>query len=492
MEGPQVLAALQQIEPALQDDASRVEDEINAGEQQLDETIVRRGETFVELARHYLPAVNQETVDQSFAALKDDLSNLLARRTREVRNLREKIAELEEPRPRLEAELQLLTRGLNEKVRQRDMLEKQLRDRLATDGDFDQLAQQVLLAENRLKQNEQRVDEIQREADEKLPAYQQSKLFGYLYDRGFRTPQYRGWGLTRRLDGWVGSLIDFRRARKSCEFLLVTPKLMADEVDRRRTECQELADRLDAMRATLAESIGLDSVMREGERLGRRRDRVVSELNQIGDNLDGLKNELSEIEQSQGRFYDEAIQRLKKMLEETSTAVLQQRARQTPQPEDDEIVAEINWLNEQTESRRLQIGKLREQARQTDQRQRGIEYVLRRCRQYDIDSERCYFDESLDLEDDIQQFMGGAIDHHELLKRLRRHQQFRPTWGEQTLDKTIKTIEKPGVQMVLNAVAVAGGYLLRRLILNQGRGHQRQSGTSARPNGSRFTSGPGF
>jgi chromosome segregation ATPase len=492
VDGPQLIAEVQQTRQQLQEEAARVEEEKAAGEQRLDEAIVRRGETFVELARHYLPAVSKEAVDRSFAGLRDELSNVLARRERESRRLREAIAELETRRRRLEAGLETLTGQLNEKVQQRDALESQLAHRLAADPEFERLAEETLIAKKRLAQNEQRVQEIQREAEEKLPAYRQSDLFGYLYRRRFGTSEYRGRGPTRRLDAWVASLIDYGRARRSYEFLLVMPRLMAEEVQRRRQECEELVTRLETLREAVAESIGWNAVVRDGERLGQQRQRAATDLDRLAEELDPLQEELAKIEQSQDRFYDEALGRFTAFLESTSTVVLQQQASRTPEPQDDEIVAEIQWLNEQAETFRSRIGELNEQGRQLDRRIRGLDYLLRRCRQSDIDSQRCYFDDGLALQDHIDQYLRDDIDQHELLKRIRRHQHFRPTWAEKAADRTIQTLEKPGVQMVLHLAAAAAGHALRWFLLEGGAGRRGRPGSSSPPARNRFTGGPGF
>ena len=50
----------------------------------------------------------------------------------------------------------------------------------------------------KLKADEERAEELQLEAAEKLPPYDRSRLFCYLHERKFGTPAYpyRGW--TRR------------------------------------------------------------------------------------------------------------------------------------------------------------------------------------------------------------------------------------------------------------------------------------------------------
>ncbi len=82
-----------------------------------------------------------------------------------------------------------------------------------------------------------------REAAEKLPQYDRSRLFRYLHDRGFGTSEYQAAGWVKSLDRWVADLIDFPNARNGYEFLKKAPGLVAAEVARRRDQFAELRRR---------------------------------------------------------------------------------------------------------------------------------------------------------------------------------------------------------------------------------------------------------
>ena len=126
---------------------------------------------------------------------------------------------------------------------EREKLEQVVSERLHGSDEFKRLSEQALTAETELERNEDRVADIKAEAEKKLPSYDHSRLFKYLYDAGYGTPAYKGKGLTRRLDGWVARMIDYPSARRGYDFLRVTPELMAQEVTRRRDKFNELMQR---------------------------------------------------------------------------------------------------------------------------------------------------------------------------------------------------------------------------------------------------------
>src|SRR5262249_43798484 len=162
-----------------------------------------------------------------------------------------------------------------------------------------------------------RVNEMQKEAAEKLPHYEQSRLFRYLYERHYGTSEYQHKGLILELDRWVAGLIRYNEARAGDEFLKNTPALVADEVARRHDRFNELMQQVEAIQHAEAEKAGLIDVLKEGEALGDRRDALVKELEQLRQKAKGLEDELGGLERQQNAFYTEALERFGKFLGDT-------------------------------------------------------------------------------------------------------------------------------------------------------------------------------
>ena len=173
----------------------RHQSECQASLRKLDESskelVDRRGQTLLELAEHYLPEVDRDSVLASFRGIRDELLDVLARKQRRERQLHEDLKTDEAEALRLQAELEQATDALNEKVGERERLEEIVAERLKAHEKFQKLSKEALLAEQELQRNEERIAEIQQEASEKLPAYDNNRMFRYLYDRGFGTPEYK-------------------------------------------------------------------------------------------------------------------------------------------------------------------------------------------------------------------------------------------------------------------------------------------------------------
>src|SRR5262249_52965507 len=155
--------------------------------------------------------------------------------------------------------------------------------------------------------------------------------------RNFGTSEYQGRGLIFELDQWVAKLIRFNEARAGYDFLKKAPELVASEVGRRRDQFNELMQQLEAIQHSEADKAGLTDVLKEGERLGSVRDNLVQSLDQMKQKSKAVKDELDGLDQQQNVFYEAAMERYGKFLGETRLALLEQRSRQTPEPDDDAI-----------------------------------------------------------------------------------------------------------------------------------------------------------
>src|SRR5262249_12153575 len=130
----------------------------------------------------------------------------------------------------------------------------------------------------------------------------------------------------------------------------------------------------------------------------------------------------------ENQFYQEAIARFSKFLGETSETVLMQRARATPEPQDDAMVNELSTLH-------AQITGLESQAKDSSQRrqltansQSGLDALVRRYRQANFDSERSYFPQGIELEAELTRLKSGAASAEGIWQRIQSGQSFRAHW----------------------------------------------------------------
>jgi chromosome segregation ATPase len=451
-EGTEVFASLRDGLREAGGTVERCEADAAGLDAQTQELLARRGEALLELARHFLPEMSRPAIASTFEGIRGDLSAILARQEARRKELHSQREAAERDAREHDAQIDEVTRALNAKVAERERLEARVAETLKGNDDFQQRSKLALQAEQQLHRNEQRVAEIQREAAEKLPAFENSRLFTYLYGRGYGTLDYQAKGLTLELDRWVAGLIRFGEARAGYEFLKSTPALVAAEVDRRRARFNELMQQVEAVQREEADKAGLTAVLKEGEELGRRRDELVAQAEQLRLTSQALQKDLDDLDRRQNSFYAEAIERFRAFLGETKLALIEQHARRTPEPEDDAIVAQIGTLNDQIAELKSRLADLAERRRDSERVRDGLERVVQRYRQANFDSQRSYFPDCFDTHRHLDEYLNGDRNAETLWSSLRSAQQFRPHWVETTSAGVTDVVTSPAGRVILGAV----------------------------------------
>lgn len=457
--GSQVFRDLRQALDRARDEASALRRQNQQFDSQIASLAGERTTSLAMLARLYLPNLTRATAANTFDAFRSDLEGLLARKEQAQRELAGRLQRLDGERQTTVAQLKEVTTQLNEKVRQREELQAKLAALLKGDAAFQTLSSRAMINETELKRNEERVREIEQDAKEKLPAYERSRLFHYLHARKFGTPEYDGEGLTRRLDRWVAGLVGYERARQSYAFLTTTPHRMRDEVERRRGEFNELMAQVEDLERQAADTLGLTPVLVEGDRLGKDRDALVSRNDDVLARINRAQQELSQLDRDQGTFYAEALSRFQAFLGNAETAVLERRARATPDRADDDLVAKIHWVGEELTRLQPQVSDLTARSKEADGVSDGLDFVVRRYQQSNYDSERSYFDGGSDITSLVSRFQSGAISRDQLWQGIRQDQKFEPTWAE---TNARDVVNHPLTGVLLHAMVEVAGAALQQ------------------------------
>ena len=495
-------AALEQAKGTLAD----CQGETDRLDGQMRDLLARRGEAILKLARLYLPEISRPAIESTFQGIRGDLLGILARREARRDELQAQLGRGGEEVRRRNAELDDLTARLNEKVALREQLEARVAETLKGHADFQERSKLALQAEEKLHHDEKRVEDMAREAAEKLPHYDKSRLFRYLHDRGYGTPAYQSKGWVLSIDRWVADLIDYPHARNGYEFLKNTPELVAAEVSRRRDDFTGLMQQVEAIQEAEADRVGLTAVLAEGDALGTERDRLVHEVGRLQEEAQGLQRGLAGLDQAQNEFYKQAIERFRAFLGEAKVAMLENRARQTPEPDDDAIVAELARIDGQVDDLTPRLASLADRRKAADRVQEGLDRVLRQYRMANYDSDRSYF-EGFDLRRHRARFEGGAIETDDLWRAIQAAQRFRPSWVNSTVEDGIQVAASPAGRVILGAIVDIAGAAMRDAAYrgvrrrsdasfptfptfpSPGRG---SSGSSSSGSEGGFTSGDGF
>jgi hypothetical protein len=460
IEGSTIHNALRRESELATADVDRLRAESSRVDQTARELVERKARALMELARHYLPQMSRPAVESTMAGVRGELLGLLAEKERFEAGLRNRRKQAEVDLRHLEARLDEITGRLNQKVHEREELEGKVANALKADPAFQERSELAARAEADLHRDEQRVADLQVEASRKLPAFDHSRLFRYLYDRGFGTPDYRHTGLISRLDQWLARLIRFSNARVGYEFLKRTPPLVQSEVLRRRDAFEQLMGQVEALQKERADAMGLTAVLDEGNALGAERDRAVAALDVARKSIAEVDGQLADLASAQSRFYQQAIERFRGFLEKTGSVALEARAKLTPEPKDDELVASVRAS--EAELSRIEVDQATlGSRRQTAERwSEDLQKIVQRFRSENYDSSRSYFTERLDLAESLNALKRGDFGFEQFWQELAQSQRFRPHRVEGPMGGGIGDIlARPETRVLIEAIgdAVSAG-----------------------------------
>ncbi|MCO8123850.1 hypothetical protein NHH03_19045 [Stieleria sp. TO1_6] len=422
-----------------------------------------RSDSLLNLAEYYLPELTRDAIESSWVEVRSSMSQVLMRKEDQHRQLSDTLSEVNDKRYLQEDRLLEINTSLDEANVQQSELAEKVKNELAADQQFSSLSTQAAVAEAALERAESNLEQIEQEATRKLPAYEESSLFNYLRDQKFGTEDYTKRGFTRRMDRWLAKYIDYNKANQGYEFLVNTPDQMRRIIADDRKSLDTVMKELESQRDRVAKRLGLNAAVTKVDQLQQRREGVLAELDQIREQTDALEKQLTDLEDTRGSYYHEAVTQFRDMLAKIDTHDLASRARRTPSLTDDQIVASIKGVDQKLDDlddhTRSYQDDLREMQRCVD----AVGRLMQRFRAAKFDAARSQFQSSVDVIGDLHRATSDD-DVEQLWDRIRRGQRWGPSLGEQLTS----VATHPVTQVLVSAMAQAAGAAMS--------GHARRAG----------------
>lgn len=259
------------------------------------------------------------------------------------------------------------------------------------------------------------------EADrsEKSDPYEGDPLFSYLWERRFRTPDYKGNGLTKMLDGWVARLCGYDKAHLTYARLTELPERLAEHVAHVEALEGEAEASLKALESKALKEGGLEAMEAEATALRdaiRKLDQKIeaaeeAHLVRSEDHTKALQAETGPAEQ--------ARQVLAGALRQMSFPDLRVLVAQTVELEDDEIVDDLVKLRAEEMQLDLEMTDQNTLPKRRGRDLKQIEALRKGYKRASYASGHLLIDQSV-LEDVISDLNSGTLNLEKALKRIRK------------------------------------------------------------------------
>ena len=453
--GPNVHRELMQAYTNAQERLSIERDRVSSVGGERAQLHASRERVLSNLAEHYLPELTADAVRDTWVEVRGSIASVLLRKEDRCREVRESLAKTNQLRLELEKRLNEINDELDKAKLDEQDLSAKLEAVLHQNSHFVDLAEKAAIAEAALERAEANLQEIDQDAARKLPAFNESSLFRYLYDRKFGTKEYAHRGFTRRMDRTLAKYIDYQKARQSYEFLKQTPEHMREIIAQDREALDTVMTAIEKMRDEEAGKMGLPVLMDRIDDIEARRSQQIATLEEVASETQQHETELTQLEHPKGPFYREAIDLFRDMLSKTDSRDLRIRAAETPQITDDQIVATIMGVEDELENLDDRVQQQRLTIEHMQEMMDSLGKLIQRFRALRFDSSRSQFVGTLD----VTTLLLRARDRRDVedaWEQIRSAQR----WGPTTMEKISNVAAHPMTQVLINAMVHAAGEAL--------------------------------
>ncbi|MEP3257226.1 MAG: hypothetical protein ABJO06_06785, partial [Roseibium sp.] len=295
--GRQTLSSIEQATADLRREETDLSSRIERATRSLTDLQTQQSDAYKELARFRLDNHAAETFDERRDAAAREARRLMEKRTQDYKVLADQLREKETAHTQSVKRRDSLADEAQATASRMDGLLEEVDNLLEKDPTF--LAQRER-AEQAAKTAQAAATKAQtslQDREDKGKAYEDDRLFMYLWERGFGTPDYDKRGIVRALDRWVAGLIRYQDARANYAMLTSIPERMARHAER----CEELAAREDEKLAELSRD-ALTSTA--GEDLAAKIDSLGKEIEQLDGELDAQERSIETLNEALQAFAD--------------------------------------------------------------------------------------------------------------------------------------------------------------------------------------------
>ncbi|WP_417670930.1 hypothetical protein [Roseibium sp.] len=430
LSGRQTLSSIEQALADLRREENELGSRIDRATRSLTDLQTQQGDAYKELARFRLDNHAAETLDVRLDEAAREARRLMEKRARDYKTLSDQLRQKETAYAELKKKRDALAAEAESAAARMDDLMEEVDGRLAGDTAFQAQRDRAEQAARTAEAAEEKARTSLADREEKGKAYEADRLFMYLWDRAFGTPDYDKRGIIRSLDRWVAGLIRYHDARANYAMLTGIPERMARHAERcAESAAQEDARLAEMSREALTQTAGEDLAGRI-DALGQAVMEADRELEALERSNDTLGEALQDFSRGEDDAFLKAEEQLSHSLKADDLRDLWSAALDTPSPEDEKIVRRIEDLIERSEDLEREIRQDRELLRDISRRRSELTKVTQNFRRSGYDTwDSTFADKSLTTVL-LGELVKGAISGADYWARAQRsHKRRRPRGG---------------------------------------------------------------
>lgn len=395
-----------------------VEGQIAAEERRISAANAEREAAYGELATLY--AADDGKLAAEFGEVSQKLQRIFDAKMQRRRAINELLDQASALIAGLQAQVPSVQRQEHDAQERLDEARRAVEAQLAEDSAYRVLKREADGLQAAWEQLKAGHNRLRDEAAAKLPVFNGNRLFRYLVDCRYGTPDYHRSGVTAAGDRWVAGLVGWDRNYASYRMLCELPVF----AEGRATEAQqraELAATKVAFHVRECEAgCGVDAARTALAAATQARQEVQAQITQVEEKRAKLVAEVQGMDAGNDEFQQRAKTELKAFLAANPLSVLKAKAAATAQPRDDELVAQIERAEAAINDGRSHVKAMIEERNEAErQAQRAI--TARRKFASDYSGRYDMFDPGMNLNGMLTGYILGTMSDHLLWNHVDRH-----------------------------------------------------------------------
>lgn len=295
-----------------------------------------------------------------------------------------------------------------------DSLDRQAQQQLGENPAYTKVARDLdqAITENRLAAAA--YTEIRQECADKLPTFNQNRLYTFLRERQYATEQYRGRLFGRWCDDWLANKVNYR-ANRANELSLLNMQAHNEAAQSERdARLASLAAEAGEVLGQAQRTVGLAPLQAEQQNLARAVQTAKQRANEV-------QQKLGEFTRNEDPHFQRARQNMAELLKSRSLEQLLEDVKKTPDPSDDAIALELQSLYPRLKDAGQQAAaasKAQAASKVTYQRAKLLERAVRGER-FAVD--QYVYSDDFDYTALIALYMEGSLQRDQVLDQVEQH-----------------------------------------------------------------------
>ncbi|MCB1800278.1 MAG: hypothetical protein KDI82_01185 [Gammaproteobacteria bacterium] len=424
--GSQALGTIDQSLNEAREQVIRLQNQITeASEKQL--ALQReQAEDFRKLARIRLGELSDDSTLRRLDQTEQQVIQILERRKTALAELEARIADLAGQRETQEVLRREQATRIDAAVAIVDEAEAATQRRLDADADYRAQRERVEEAERKAMHAGEKAERSEQEQVSKGESYRADPLFMYLWERQYGLPAYQASGLTRWLDDKVARLIAYADARANFARLTEIPVRLREHAGHLESIAQSEFERLRERDEIARAEDGIPALEETVSAEQRRLDEIDAELKRLEERGLEMQQQRARFAAGDDDYMRSAVQHLAEEFSRDDITSLRYAALNTPYPEDDLVIADVQRREQEQGRLQASIEGLQAAVDQHQQRLAELESVRIEFKRNRFDRAGSVFANDAIIPMLLREFLGGMLDSRMLWKVLREQQRYAP------------------------------------------------------------------